>query len=106
MITHGLAFHPELSPDPQPPYTPEAFPIIQGMIQQRASVLLEAAETNDSGNFLKTIPKIYLKISCFFKKWANTRLFLFIFCLFKQTSLQFLHKIYVKNVHPVYGAGI
>ena len=31
--------------------------------------------------------------------------FLFIFGLFKQT-LQFLQQIYVKNVHPVYGAGI
>ena len=30
----------------------------------------------------------------------------FIFDLFKQTSLQFLQQIYVKNVHPVYGAGI
>ena len=30
----------------------------------------------------------------------------FIFGLFKQTSLQLLQKIYVKNVHPVYGAGI
>ena len=30
-------------------------------------------------------------------------LFLFIFDLFKQT-LQFLQQIYVKNMHPVYGA--
>ena len=31
----------------------------------------------------------------------------FIFGLFKQTSLlQFLQQIYVKNVHPVYGARI
>ena len=32
-------------------------------------------------------------------------LLLFIFGLFKQMSLQFL-QLYVKNVHPVYGAGI
>ena len=32
--------------------------------------------------------------------------FSFIFGLFKQISLQFLQQIYVKNVHPVYGAGI
>ena len=32
--------------------------------------------------------------------------FEFIFGLFKQISLQFLQQIYVKNVHPVYGAGI
>ena len=31
---------------------------------------------------------------------------LFIFDLFKQTSLQLLQQIYVKNVHPVYGARI
>ena len=31
---------------------------------------------------------------------------LFIFGLFKQTSLQILQQINVKNVHPVYGAGI
>ena len=30
----------------------------------------------------------------------------FIFSLFKQTSLQFLQQKYVKNVHPVYSAGI
>ena len=30
----------------------------------------------------------------------------FIFGLFKQTSLQFLLQIYVKNVRPVYGAWI
>ena len=29
-----------------------------------------------------------------------------IFGLFKQTSLQILQQIYVKNVHPVYGARI
>ena len=31
--------------------------------------------------------------------------FMFIFGLFKQTSLQFLQQINVKNVHPEYGAG-
>ena len=30
----------------------------------------------------------------------------FIFVLFKQTSVQFLQQIYVKNVHPLFGAGI
>ena len=40
----------------------------------------------------------------FFFKWAIPGVFLFV-CLFKQ-SLQFLQQIYVKNVHPVYGAGI
>ena len=30
----------------------------------------------------------------------------FIFGHYKQTSLQFLQQIYVKNVHSVYGAGI
>ena len=34
------------------------------------------------------------------------QLLLFIFGLFKQTSLQFLQQIYVKNVHLVYSAGI
>ena len=40
--------------------------------------------------------------ACFFKKWAIPNLF---FGLFKQT-LQFLQQINVKNIHPVYGAGI
>ena len=40
--------------------------------------------------------------ACFFKKWAIPDLF---FGLFKQT-LQFLQQINVKNIHPVYGAGI
>ena len=31
---------------------------------------------------------------------------IYFFGLFKQTSLQFLQQINVKNVHPVYGAGI
>ena len=33
-------------------------------------------------------------------------LILFIFCLFKQTSLKFLQQKHVKNVHPLYSAGI
>ena len=45
---------------------------------------------------LKQFPNNYLKIPASF---------LFYFRLFKQT-LQFLQQIYVKNVHPVYGAGI
>ena len=36
---------------------------------------------------------------------TNNCLFFFIFVLFKK-SLQFLQRIYVRNVHPVYGAGI
>ena len=42
----------------------------------------------------------------FFKKWANPASFSFIFGPLKQTSLQPLQQIYVKNVHPVYGAWI
>ena len=41
----------------------------------------------------------------FLKKWANPGLFFIYFRLFKHT-LQFLQQINVKNVHPVYGAGI
>ena len=44
-------------------------------------------------------------VQCFFKKWANPGLFFVYFRLFKQT-LQFLQQINVKNVHPVYSAGI
>ena len=42
----------------------------------------------------------------FLKKCAIPASFSFIFGLFKQVSLQFLQQIYVKNVHPVYGASI
>ena len=38
----------------------------------------------------------------FFKKWANPGLFSIYFYLFKHI----LQKINVKNVHPVYSAGI
>ena len=39
-----------------------------------------------------------LKVSTFlYKKWVNPASFLFIFGLFKQTSLQFLQQIYVKK---------
>ena len=41
----------------------------------------------------------------FKKKWAIPGLSLVYFHLFKQT-LQFLQHTYVKNVYPVYGAGI
>ena len=41
----------------------------------------------------------------FLKKGQPRPLFRLFFGLFKQT-LQFLQQIYVKNVHPVYGAGI
>ena len=49
----------------------------------------------------KNLPKC-----CFFKMGQSRPLFLFIFGLFKQTLLQFLQQINVKNVHPVSGAGI
>ena len=39
-----------------------------------------------------------------FFKWAIPGLFLF--PSFKQTSIQSLQEIYVKNVHPVYVTGI
>ena len=45
-----------------------------------------------------------MRLNKFFK-WANPGLFSFIFGLFKE-AIQFLQKINVKNVHPVYGAGI
>ena len=41
----------------------------------------------------------------YLKKWAKPGLFFVYFCHFKQ-KLQFFQQIYVKNVHPVYGAGI
>ena len=37
---------------------------------------------------------------------GHAGLFLFIFSLFKQTSIHYLQQINVKNVHPVYGAEI
>ena len=40
-----------------------------------------------------------------FLNWPTPASFSFILGLFKQT-LQFLQQMYVKNVHPVYGAGI
>ena len=47
-----------------------------------------------------------MKITIFLKKNGPTPAsFSLILGLFKQT-LQFLQQIYVKNVHPVYGAGI
>ena len=46
-------------------------------------------------------------MDAFFKKnGPNPASLSFIFGLFKQTSLQILQQIYVKSVHPVYGAGI
>ena len=42
----------------------------------------------------------------FLKMGQSRPLFLFIFGLFKQTLLQFLQQINVKNVHPVSSAGI
>ena len=55
--------------------------------------------------WIQCLPILEYNFTCFFKKWANPASFLFIFGLFKQT-LQFLQQIYVKNVHPVYGARI
>ena len=43
--------------------------------------------------------------SFFLKKGPTLASFSFLFSLFKQT-LQFLQQINVKNVHPVYSAGI
>ena len=53
------------------------------------------------------IPQALEKASIrfFFKNGPTPASFSFIFGLFKQT-LQFLQQINVKNVHPVYGAGI
>ena len=42
----------------------------------------------------------------FLKNGPTPASFSFIFGHFKQTSLQFLQQINVKNVHPVHGAGI
>ena len=44
---------------------------------------------------------------CFFKNGPTRHFLSFIMGLFKQTSsLHILQQIYMKNVHPVYGAGI
>ena len=48
---------------------------------------------------------LFLTTIVFFKKWPTPASFSFIFGLFKQT-IQFLPQMYVKNVHPVYSAGI
>ena len=50
--------------------------------------------------------KIVSKGIFFLKNGPTPASFSFIFILFKQTSLHFLLQIFVKNVHPVYGAGI
>ena len=42
----------------------------------------------------------------FLKNGPTPASFPFIFGLFKRTLLQFLQQINVKNVHPVFGAGI
>ena len=52
-------------------------------------------------------PKIPVPLSFTFKKMGQPRpLLSLIFGLFKQTLLKNLRQIYMKNVHPVYGAGI
>ena len=42
----------------------------------------------------------------FKKKWAISGLFLFIYGLFQANINTIFQQINVKNVHPVYGAGI
>ena len=42
----------------------------------------------------------------FFKNWPTPASFSFIFGLFQTNIITILQQIYVKNVHPVYGAGI
>ena len=49
---------------------------------------------------------IRMYLLSFFLNGPTPTSFSFIFGLFKQTSLQFLQQINVKNVHQVYGAGI
>ena len=51
----------------------------------------------------RDISHVYVR--SFFKNVPIPASFSFILGLFKQT-LQFLQQMYVKNVHPVYGAGI
>ena len=54
--------------------------------------------------FKKTSLYLYNILFC---KWATWPLFRLLSAFFKQTStIQFLQKIKVKNVHPKYGAGI
>lgn len=72
IITHGLAFHPEVAIDPEPPYTPEAYPIIREMVEQRSSVLLEAAETIGTGK--KNQNPISNKFKGIFI-WSNKNIF-------------------------------
>ena len=54
----------------------------------------------------EAIKRVQHKLSYFFKKNGPTPASLIIYFLFKQTLLQILQQINVKNVHPVYGAGI
>ena len=46
MITHGLAFHQEISRDPDLPYNIECFNKIRDAVSERAIVLSNAAEDN------------------------------------------------------------
>ena len=52
------------------------------------------------------LPGLSIFFHKFFKNGPTPASFSFIFGLFKQTLLQFLQQINVKNVHPVSGAGI
>ena len=46
LITHGLAFHQELSRDPDLPYNVDCFNKIRDAVSERAIVLSNAAEDN------------------------------------------------------------
>ena len=63
--------------------------------------------SSSSRRSVSTRPAVSINCTSFFfkKKWAIPGLSLVYFHLFKQT-LQFLQHTYVKNVYPVYGAGI
>ena len=67
------------------------------------------SETNTSGhasaNNAKTDAKIEWALEVFYKKMVNPASLSFIFGLFKN-ALLFLQQINVKNVHPIYSAGI
>ena len=45
-------------------------------------------------------------ILCFFKKFGHPNPLFRLFSVLSKQTLQFLQQIYVKNIHPVYGAGI
>ena len=69
----------------------------------KSKALESCPKSNKSPNLVTLLNAYVLEKNVF--KWANPGLFLFYFCLFKQT-LQFLQQINVKNVHPVSGTRI